>query len=207
MSDTEEQSRPLLNLIGQHVGLGPLNDEVLPLFTKWANDFATNAISGNDLRPASPSGLIAEWEPLVKGERPGWYGFVIYELTTMQPIGMINLRDVDTVHRTAEFGITIGERSNRGKGYGTEAIQLILDLAFNGLNLHNVWLDTLSLNPSAISAYTRAGFREIGRRREAYRLGGRTYDVILMDCLSTDFQRPDVPGWGMAAVTEPIESR
>ena len=84
--------------------------------------------------------------------RDGWYGFAIYERANLRPIGQTNLRDVNTVHRTAEFGILIGERDCRGKGYGTEVAQLILDFAFNGLNLHNVWLDTLSLNPSAIAS-------------------------------------------------------
>jgi diamine N-acetyltransferase len=191
---------PILNLVGEKVALGPLHDELIPLMTTWDNDFATSAISGDDLKPSAPSAVAAAWERLISGSRDGWYGFAIYERATLRPIGHANLRDVTTVHRTAEFGILIGERECRGKGYGTEVTQLILDFAFNGLNLHNVWLDTLSLNPSAIASYQRAGFREIGRRREAYRIGNQTYDVILMDCLATDFQRPDLPEWGMAGV-------
>jgi len=45
-------------------------------------------------------------------------------------------------------------------------------------------------NERGIRAYTRAGFREFGRRREAWRLGGRAYDVVYMDCLATEFQSP-----------------
>lgn len=192
--------RPIVNLVGERVALGPLHDGLIPLMTVWENDFSTSVISGDDLKPYAPSAVSAATESLMSGGRDGWYGFAIYEKETFRPIGHTNLRDVNTVHRTAEFGILIGERDCRGKGYGTEVTRLILDFAFTGLNLHNVWLDTLSLNPSAVAAYERAGFREIGRRREAYRVGNQTYDVILMDCLAPEFKRPELPGWGMAGV-------
>jgi len=66
----------------------------------------------------------------------------------------------------------------------------VLDYAFNALGLHNVMLETFSYNERAIRAYTRAGFREMGRRRESARVGGRAYDDVYMDCLSTDFRNP-----------------
>ena len=45
-------------------------------------------------------------------------------------------------------------------------------------------------NERAIRAYTRAGFRVFGRRRESYRLGGQVFDEIVMDCLATEFRSP-----------------
>src|SRR5262249_4989480 len=152
------------------------------------------------LRPMSPAAVRAEWEAPMKGERQGWIGFAIYELATLRPIGLANLRDLDSVHRTAEFGVLIGESDCRGKGYGTEATQLMLDYAFTALGVHNVGLDTLSFNTAAIRAYTRAGFREVGRRREAHRIGDRACDVVLMDCLATEFRRPRGDGWGLAGI-------
>lgn len=190
--------KPIVNLLGEKVALGPLDERMIPWMTKWNNDFASSVIAGDPLMPYPLAHVTASVEARLRSSGEGWYGFAIYERDTWRLIGHANLRDVDTIHRTAEFGITIGEHDCRGKGYGTEATQLILDFAFTGLNLHNVWLDTLSLNPAAIAAYRRAGFREIGRRREAYRVAGRTYDVVLMDCLASDFQRPDRPDWGMA---------
>jgi diamine N-acetyltransferase len=199
MAAESASAQPILNLAGDKVALGPLHDGMLPLIASWSNDFVTNAISGDDVSPASPEAIAATWSPLIKGERAGWYGFTIYELATLRPIGFANVRDVGSVNRTAEFGILIGERDCRGKGYGTEATQLVLDFAFTALGVHNVWLDTVSINEPAIRAYRRAGFREIGRRREAHRIGDRVFDVVLMDCLSTEFRRPH-PGWGMAAI-------
>ncbi len=100
------------------------------------------------------------------------------------------MRDIDHRRRTAEFGILIGERDCWGKGYGTEVTRLVLDYGFAALGLHNVWLWTASPNERAIRAYARAGFKEIGRRREAGRLGGEVCDLVLMDCLATEFVPP-----------------
>ena len=76
--------------------------------------------------------------------------------------------------------------ADRGQGYGTEAVQLLLDYAFTVLGVHNVWLDT-RLQRAAIRAYEKVGFREIGRRRGARMLAGRRYDVVLMDCVANEF--------------------
>jgi RimJ/RimL family protein N-acetyltransferase len=196
----EPMELPIINLRGDKVALGPAHEALLPLIAAWYNDFATSAVSGDELRPMSPAAVRGEWEALMKGERQGWIGFAVYELATLRPIGLANLRDLGSVHRIAEFGILIGEADCRGKGYGTEATQLMLDYAFTALGVHNVWLDTLGFNTAAIRAYTRAGFREIGRRREAHRIGDRAYDVVLMDCLASEFRRPRDEGWGLAGI-------
>jgi len=127
---------------------------------------------------------------------------VIYERATMRPVGGVNLHAIDHRHRTAELGIYVGETDCWGKGYGTEATMLVLDYGFNALGLHNIMLRVFSHNPRAIRAYEKAGFRVIGRRREAHRHGGEVHDDIYMDCLSTEFaspvlrQMPGPPGKG-----------
>jgi RimJ/RimL family protein N-acetyltransferase len=185
---TNEQ--PIINIVGEKVALGPLHGELMPHLIRWDNDFATMERGGNQPWPRSPEMVTAEWEPLLKGEREEWIGFAIYELPDLRPIGFANIRDFGSPHRTAEFGITIGEVGRRGKGYGTEATRLVLDFAFTVLGVHNVWLDTMASNEAAIRAYRRAGFTEIGRRRQAHRRGDAYEDVVLMDCLATEFVPP-----------------
>ena len=184
---------PIINLRGPHVGLGPLHEDLLPLLLRWDNDFATIDLGGGDMHPHSRGAVAASWEPLIKGEREDWVGFALYELATSRPIGHANVRDFTNPRRTAEFGITIGDLDCRGKGYGTEATILLLDYAFTVLGVHNVWLDTPSYNAAALRAYTKAGFKEIGRRREAHRLRDRVHDIVLMDCLATEFTNPYGP--------------
>lgn len=112
--------------------------------------------------------------------------FSIYETIDWQPIGVANLRDIDRRHRTAEFGISIGDPGQRGRGYGTEATLMILDYAFTKLELHNVLLTVYAFNVSALRVYQKCGFREIGRRRACYLMGGTLWDEIFMDCLAAD---------------------
>jgi RimJ/RimL family protein N-acetyltransferase len=116
--------------------------------------------------------------------------FAIYEQASLRLIGNVGLRHIDKTRRTAEYGIIIGEKDCWGKGYGTETTILMLDYAFTVLGLHNVLLSTYGYNERAVRAYTRAGFRVMGRRREAARLGDQLYDIIFMDCLATEFRSP-----------------
>jgi RimJ/RimL family protein N-acetyltransferase len=172
------------------VALGPLHRGLLPLVTRWENDFQTIDLGGDDPRPLTAEAIAAGWEPLLRGERDDWLGFTIYALPEMRPIGLINIRDFTNPHGTAEFGITIGDPADRGQGFGTEATRLLLDYAFTVLGVRNVWLDTPAYNTAAIRAYEKAGFREIGRRRGARLLAGRRYDVVLMDCVVEEFVPP-----------------
>jgi RimJ/RimL family protein N-acetyltransferase len=84
----------------------------------------------------------------------------------------------------------IGEKECWGQGFGTEATMLMLDYGFTALGLHNIMLQVAECNPRGVGAYRRAGFREIGRRREAWRLGDQVCDLLLMDCLSAEFRSP-----------------
>ena len=104
----------------------------------------------------------------------------------------VGLREIDHVHRAATFGILIGEKECWGKGYGTEVTRVMADFAFAGLGLHNVMLTVSPRNERGVRAYRRAGFREIGRRRQAHRVAGQPEDVIMMDCVVTQFERPNV---------------
>ena len=101
-------------------------------------------------------------------------------------------KSIDWVHRHAEWGIVIGESDARGKGYGTETARLMLDYAFTALGLNSVSLHVYEFNIPARRAYTKAGFVETGRMRQARWYAGRFWDVILMDCLASEFESPVV---------------
>ena len=129
--------------------------------------------------------------------------FLIYERSSGHPIGVTGLDEVDKRNRTAEFGISIGEPDAHGKGYGTETTQLVLDFAFTAQGLHNVMLHVHEYNLAGIRAYTKAGFKEFGRRRESIFMGGELWDNIFMECLSTEWGPSPV----LAQVFKPDEPR
>ncbi len=182
--------KPLINIVGEKVALGPIHRGVVSLLNKWENDFAVGFLGGDRLQPVAKEATEAYNEYLLKGERRDQIFFIIYEYPALHPIGLAELRHIDHRSRTAEFGILIGEKDSWDKGYGTEATRLVLDYGFTVGCLHNIMLETYSYNERAIRAYTRAGFRIIGRRREAARWGNKLYDGVMMDCLSTEFETP-----------------
>jgi diamine N-acetyltransferase len=178
---------PIVNIRGERVALGPLTQELVGTFAQWENNLRTADLGGDDPRPLTAETVAAEWGPLLRGERADWIGFAIYAQPDLRLIGHANVRDFSNSHGTAEIGITLGDVGERGRGYGTEAVRLLLDYAFQHLNVWNVWLDTSAYNPAAIRAYEKAGFREIGRRRGARIVAGVRHDIVLMDCTRDDF--------------------
>jgi len=102
-------------------------------------------------------------------------------------IGSISLKNVDHKRGIAEVGILVGEKSEWGKGYGTEAVRLMADYAFTLLDLHAVHLWYWSFNERARRAYVRAGFKDAGRLRSAVAVAGKRYDHVLMDLTREDF--------------------
>lgn len=185
MPDTCEPA-PILNLLGEQVALGPLQRDLLPLYSRWANDFEVNITVTSMLRPLALESEQAWYDRAIADEHLA--RFTIYARDGLRPIGITSLYTIDHRNRTATFSILIGERECWGRGYGTETARLMLDYGFTVVGLHNIMLSVRSWNERGIRAYIRAGFKEIGRRREAIRIAGRAYDEVLMDCLASDFQ-------------------
>jgi len=102
-------------------------------------------------------------------------------------IGSCGLFDVDDTSRQAELGIAIGDRDYWGRGYGREAVGLLLDYAFRLRNLRRVWLKVHAGNERAIRAYRACGFVEEGRQREHMWLAGGYVDNVLMGVLREEW--------------------
>ena len=191
MTDTNEPARPngqepIINIAGEKVALGPLRRDLVPLYLKWINDFEVMRHMVATTRPMSLEAEEDWYAHASKAENQT--SFTIYEKTRLRPIGNTSLGKVNYAHRTAEFGIMIGDKGSWGKGYGTEVTKLMLDYGFTCLGLHNIFLWVNDANERGIRAYHRAGFRVAGRLRQSQHLGGRAYDIVLMDCLATEFE-------------------
>lgn len=102
-------------------------------------------------------------------------------------IGSIGLKFVEARRGTAELGICIGEKSAWGKGYGAEAIRLLVDYGFTLLNLQAICLKYWEFNRRAHGAYVRAGFKDAGRLRSRVEVAGRRWDEVFMDITREDF--------------------
>jgi RimJ/RimL family protein N-acetyltransferase len=182
-----ERDRPVVNLSGARVALGPMRRELLPIYLRWFND-PTALRTLHHPRQTTLEELTSSFDALMVD--PSAESFTIYEVAGWRPIGNCGLVSVDERDRTAEFEIVIGEADARGRGYGTEATRLALDHAFTVLGMRNIMLKVYAFNQVGIRAYEKAGFKQFGRRRQATEMNGAIFDVIYMECLRTEFESP-----------------
>jgi RimJ/RimL family protein N-acetyltransferase len=102
-------------------------------------------------------------------------------------IGNIGLHQIRKVNSHAMLGVAIADMDMAGKGYGTEAIKLIVDHGFNTLNLHRIWLFTHVFNERAHKAYQKVGFKDEGIWRESLYFDGKYHDQHLMAILKQEW--------------------
>jgi RimJ/RimL family protein N-acetyltransferase len=116
--------------------------------------------------------------------------FCIHDITREDQllIGNCGVR-IDWKNRVGNVGIVIGKKEYWGKGFGTEAMQLLVNYAFNTLNLHRVELDTYSHNIRAQKSYTKIGFKIEGTKRDAVYIDGKYRDVVVMSILKEEFRQ------------------
>jgi len=189
MGQQTTPDQPIITMRGDKVALGPPDPGLVSQLQRWLNDFEVGRTTWGVL----PLTLEDAADRYRRNTDAGNVSLVIYERATMRCIGTTLLTGIDRHDRTANFGIVIGEKDCWGKGYGTETTRLMLEYAFDALDLHNVMLTMQQYNKRAMRAYEKAGFRLIGRRRKSHRLGGRAHDEILMDCLATEFEGSLLP--------------
>ena len=178
---TTPDGQPLL-AVGSAAALGPLRRDLLVRYTRWMNDPATRRGLARRL-PITLEAETAWYEGAAADSGRAAY-FTVYDRQDLTPVGTTSLGGIDHANGTAEFGIMLGER--RGRGIGTDAARLTLYWAFDELGLHNVMLRVLAWNETALRAYRRVGFKEIGRRRDAVVAAGGRDDVIFMDILAAE---------------------
>jgi RimJ/RimL family protein N-acetyltransferase len=169
-------------MCGKQCYLSPINLNDAEKFTEWLNDLEVTQhlmLYQHIISVESEKGFL---ERLSKD-----HNYSIIDNDTNELIGNCGYADIDNLNQTAEIGIFIGNKNYWDRGYGKEALSLLLDYGFKALNLHNVFLRVYSFNERAIKCYEKTGFKIIGKNREALLRNGERHDIILMDILQRDF--------------------
>ena len=176
-------------LAGAKCYLSPRCDSDAELFKKWDNDLEV-------ILPASMNGYntpaTLAYEDPARAKEMLKHMFVIVDGETDQPVGWCSLFFRIPENRHAVLAIMIGEKDYWARGYGQEAVTLLLDYGFNILNLNSVELGVYAFNERAIHCYERIGFKRIGIQRESRIVGGEKHDTVLMDILASEFTSPVV---------------
>jgi RimJ/RimL family protein N-acetyltransferase len=180
-------------LTGEKVYLATLEPEkVAELFNRWTGDSEYWRLANSDPVVQYSVAGIKTWLEEHFYDKDDFF-FTILTRQDNRSIGDVGLSGIDWIHRNAYLGISIGEREEWGKGYGTDAVRVILRLAFTELNLHRVSLTVFDYNQRAIRAYEKAGFRMEGRQRGYLKREGQRWDLLYMGILRHE--------WEMAQMT------
>ena len=173
-------------LVGQRVRLRAVRDDDLDTLAKWEMDPGRMVTLSNRVAPPSEAAAkerIAKWSANENDN----LGFAIETLDNPPvPVGNIGMWGTRPKDRCATLGIALG-RQYLGRGYGTDAMRIIVDYGFRELGLHRIQLGVAPFNPAGIRAYEKAGFVEEGRLRESVLHDGRWYDEVLMSILDHEW--------------------
>ncbi|GHU26698.1 N-acetyltransferase [Spirochaetia bacterium] len=169
-------------IIGNKCFLSPMDINDAEKITEWLNDleitlnlnlYSKNVNNENEI------------EILKNVSKDHYYSII--DKNKNEIIGCCSFKSIDHLNQTAEIGIYIGNKNYWNKGYGSEALTLLLDYGFKALNLHNVLLNAFEYNIGAIKCYKKVGFNIIGKRREALKRERKTHNIIYMDILEKEF--------------------
>jgi len=165
-------------LVGKSVYLSDLQEQHLHDIYTWKNDFELGDLVLSPPYPSRYENVVA-WRKLNQ-EDSKQVLFGVFCKENSKCIGIARLMFIDWISRTAEVGLYIGSKENRGKSIGKEILLLLLDYAFSRLNLQKTTLKVLETNIPAVKCYESCGFTQEGLLENHVWVNGEYKNVKLM---------------------------
>lgn len=197
-------ARPVRGVRGTLIYLRPREEGDAEMIHAWYQDTRISTLMGD--KPRSLSWRRSRYETLLAEEGTDTYFFIISRLEDDLPVGRLDLFSIDRQNGSAAFGLAIGDPAMWGKGYGSDAVNAVMDFAFGQLRLERLWLDTDAHNLRAQAIYTKAGFVREGVFRRAFYQDGRWSDDVRMAMIREEWLALSRPkSWELAAAE--VEAR
>jgi RimJ/RimL family protein N-acetyltransferase len=169
-------------LCGERVRLAALDEADIDIMASWYQNGEFMRLYGPyPVRPKDRA-LLAE-EIRITSEGQDAFHFAVRRLIDGALIGVASVVEISWPQRNGWLTIGIGDPVDRGRGFGTEAMRLLVDYVFRELNFHRLQVAVLSYNTPAIALYRRLGFLREGVWREYVRRDGAWHDMVLFGML------------------------
>jgi RimJ/RimL family protein N-acetyltransferase len=149
----------------QRVALCQHTPADLPYFLEWQSDREVAHLTRHDQTPLQHDQIVAYFESLIlpSSAQGLCFGIQATDTTPRRLIGTCSLTDL--AHESGTLRILIGDHDCWGKGYGTEAVRLLVSYGFERLKLREITLGVFDFNVRAIRAYEKVGFRHSETKR------------------------------------------
>jgi len=170
---------------GRLVRLAALRPDDAEQFARWAESSDYLRLVDTDMARLLTAEELNEQQKAMRG--PNAVDFAIRALGDDRLLGFAAIHSIEWKNGAGTLSIGIGDPQEWDKGYGTDAMRVLLRYAFDELNLHRLGLDVIGTNGRAIRVYEKVGFRHEGRRREAVLRDGRRADLVLMGILRQEW--------------------
>ena len=173
-------------LVGERIELRRHARENYRLYGEWYGDQEIWRLTSWAASPLSLSAAERLFEDRELSSTDD--SFAIHLKHAEDPIGVVSLMNISEANASADLSVIVGDPDDRHRGYGAEAMSMLLDYGFEELGLNRVGLSVFAFNEDAISTYEKLGFREEGRLREALKRDGAFHDAILMSILESEWR-------------------
>jgi len=174
-------------LIGERILLRPFTKKDLAHTIRWSNDAELRKLIG-EIAPMSQADAEKWYKELCADENRAWYTIVVKKDNRV--IGEAGLLHMFKPWRNTDMTIIIGEKDQRGKGYGKEAGHLLLTYAFHDLGFHRISVGVVGFNQPAIKYWKSLGFKKEGVERDEYYCDNKYSDFIMMSILENEYKQP-----------------
>ncbi len=168
-------------LNGTIVGLRAIEIRDIDLMYHWENDVEVWHVSGT----TSPFSKYTIEQYIASSSRDIYSNKQLrlaIQLADVpgKTVGYIDLYDFEPHNRRAGVGILIGDKSERKKNCAKESLQLLIQYAFNILNLHQLYCHIHESNQISVQLFSNAGFRQTGILQEWIINNGEWENVLVM---------------------------
>jgi RimJ/RimL family protein N-acetyltransferase len=175
--------------VGGKVRLRAVRPDDVKHFARYADDSEIDRLAGDTVFPYNPDrDRRALEKEIEEDEDRGDDAYLVVETHDGKFVGTIQLYHTDRRHRTAEIGLVLNRRKSWGKGYGSEAIRLLLRFAFRELGYAKIGLSVYEFNARALALYEHLGFQHEGRRRSVLYTAGHRWDEIYLGMTRAEYE-------------------
>jgi len=180
----------MVKLQGERIYLGTLEKEhCKKLWDEFEYDFVNRT---EQLNIGQSIEKAEEWFEQIKKEQGNSHIRLGIFLKNGTIIGDIALQNIDKNNRSCSIGMGISKLENRNKGYGKEAVKLILEYGFNNYGLERITANTSEINIPAQKSLEKLGFTLEGKERKAIYLAGKKYDRYIYGILVEEYGNKNI---------------